>query len=193
MQFSLAYLGPSGSYTHEAAMNYARTQDVSLISHTTISDVFNDVLSGSATHGVVPIENSTNGSVTMTFDLFRDLNHDNLKVCGEEFVSVKHALLGQSQLGEIERIYSHPQVTVLGSCSNCLKAFGQCELWLDKNLKGVERINVSSTSAAARILASDPKGAAISSKICAELYNTKIIAEDIQNTKGALIEQFKGS
>jgi len=188
MQFSLAYLGPSGSYTHEAAMNYARTQDVSLISHTTISDVFNDVLSGSATHGVVPIENSTNGSVTMTFDLFRDLNHDNLKVCGEEFVSVKHALLGQSQLGEIERIYSHPQVTVLGSCSNCLKAFGQCELFLHKHLKGVERINVSSTSKAAQLAADDPKSAAIASRICADIYQTGIIAEDIQDTDGVFLE-----
>jgi len=64
-----------------------------------------------------------------------------------------------------------------------MQAFGQCELWLDKNLKGVERINVSSTSRAARMLKDDPNGAAISSRICAELYNTGIIAENIQDTK----------
>jgi len=107
---SVAYLGPSGSYSHEAAINFAKTRDASLVPQVTIKDVFDAVLRGSVTHGVVPIENSTNGSVTMTFDLFRDLKHGNLKVCGQEFVQVKHALLGQCRLEEIERIYSHPQV-----------------------------------------------------------------------------------
>lgn len=106
---SFAYLGPSGSYTHQAAMKYSNNQG-SLVPQVTIKDVFDAVLSGSVTHGIVPIENSTNGSVTMTFDLFRDLKHGNLKVCGEEFVQVQHALLGQCRIDEIERIYSHPQV-----------------------------------------------------------------------------------
>ena len=107
---SVAFLGPSGTYSHEAALNYANTRDAALVEQVTIKDVFDAVLSGSVTHGVVPIENSTNGSVTMTFDLFRDLKHGNLKVCGQEFVQVRHSLLGQCQLREIERIYSHPQV-----------------------------------------------------------------------------------
>ena len=110
---SVAFLGPSGTYSHEAAMNYAKTRDASLVPQVTIKDVFDAVLSGSVTHGVVPIENSTNGSVTMTFDLFRDLKHGNLKVCGEEFVQVQHALLGKARLEDIERIYSHPQVASL--------------------------------------------------------------------------------
>jgi prephenate dehydratase len=181
---SVAFLGPNGSYTHEAAMNYAKTRDASLVPQVTIKDVFDAVLSGSTTHGVVPVENSTNGSVTMTFDLFRDLKHGNLKVCGQEFVQVEHALLGKCRLEEIERIYSHPQVrNVLHFLAN-IKAFGQCELWLDKHLKGVERINVSSTSKAARLLKDDPKAAAISSRICADIYHTGVIAETIQDTKG---------
>lgn len=106
---SVAYLGPNGSYTHQAAINYSKNH-ASLVPQVTIKDVFDAVLSGSVTHGIVPIENSTNGSVTMTFDLFRDLKHGNLKVCGEEFVQVQHALLGNCQLKEVERIYSHPQV-----------------------------------------------------------------------------------
>lgn len=106
---SVAYLGPNGSYTHQAAMNYARTRDASLVPQVTIKDVFDAVLGGAVTHGVVPIENSTNGSVTLTFDLFRDLKHGNLKVCGEEFVQVRHALLGKCRVDQIERIYSHPQ------------------------------------------------------------------------------------
>src|SRR5271170_5998 len=110
---SVAFLGPSGSYTHQAAINYAKIRDASLVPQVTIKDVFDAVLSGSVTHGVVPIENSTNGSVTMTFDLFRDLKHGNLKVCGEEFVQVQHALLGKARLEDIERIYSHPQVASL--------------------------------------------------------------------------------
>lgn len=107
---SVAFLGPSGTYSHEAAINYAKTRDAKLVPQVTIKDVFDAVLSGSVTHGVVPIENSTNGSVTMTFDLFRDLKHGNLKVCAQEFVQVEHALLGKCRLEEVERIYSHPQV-----------------------------------------------------------------------------------
>ena len=109
---SIAFLGPNGSYTHEAALKYVKTaRDVKLVPLVTIKDVFDAVLSGSVTHGIVPVENSSNGSVTMTFDLFRDLKHGNLKVCGQVFVTAKHALLGKCLLGEVERIYSHPQVT----------------------------------------------------------------------------------
>ena len=113
---TVAYLGPSGTYSHQAAMNYAKTHDASLVPQVTIKDVFDAVLGGSVTHGVVPIENSTNGSVTTTFDLFRDLKHGNLKVCGQEFVQVQHALLGQCRLAEAERVYSHPQVLITKRC-----------------------------------------------------------------------------
>ena len=67
--------------------------------------------------------------------------------------------------------------------SDILEVFGQCEAWLDKHLKWVERITVSSTSRAARILKDDPKGAAISNRLCADIYNTSVIAENIQDTK----------
>ena len=174
-----------------------------MVPQVTIKDVFDAVLSGSVTHGIVPIENSTNGSVTMTFDLFRDLKHGNLKVCGEEFVQVQHALLANCQLKEIERIYSHPQVDSwicyagwrvpwLASAfcrfgkGTDGQAFGQCEMWLDRNLKGVERINVSSTSRAARMLKDDPKAASISNRICADIYHTKVIAESIQDTQSTI-------
>ena len=110
---SVAFLGPNGSYSYDAARRYAKTRNASLVPQVTIKDVFDAVLSGSVTHGVVPIENSTNGSVTMTFDLFRDLKHGNLKVCGEEFVQVRHSLLGQCRVEEVERVYSHPQANIL--------------------------------------------------------------------------------
>jgi len=110
---SVAFLGPVGSFSHQAAVNFARTRDAALVPQVTIKDVFDAVLSGSVTHGMVPIENSTNGSVTMTFDLFRDLKHGNLKVCGQEFVKVRHTLLGKCPINEVERIYSHPQVLIL--------------------------------------------------------------------------------
>jgi len=109
---TVAFLGPNGSYTHQAAIQFAKNQG-QLYPQTTIKDVFGAVLRGSVTHGIVPIENSTNGTVTMTFDLFRDLKHGNLKVCGEEFVQVRHALLGKCSLEEVERIYSHPQAPYL--------------------------------------------------------------------------------
>jgi prephenate dehydratase len=178
---SIAFLGPNGTYSHEAAMQYSKNRDASLIPQVTIKDVFDAVLSGSVTHGLVPIENSTNGSVTMTFDLFRDLKHGNLKVCGQEFVRVRHSLLGQCPLNQIERIYSHPQVSRPGFDILTFKAFGQCEIWLDKHLKGVERVNVTSTSRAARMLKDDPKGAAIANRICKDIYGTGMIAEDIHD------------
>jgi len=71
--------------------------------------------------------------------------------------------------------------------SQLAQVFGQCELWLDKHLKGVERINVSSTSKAARLLRDDPKGAAISNRICAQIYNTSIMAEDIHDSQSKTI------
>ena len=72
-----------------------------------------------------------------------------------------------------------------------IEAFGQCELFLDKHLKGVERINVPSTSEAARLLKEDPKGGAISNRICADIYQTSVIAENIQDTQSTLTVQKK--
>jgi prephenate dehydratase len=163
------------------------------------------------TQGVVPFENSTNGAVVFTFDLLADREKDyaNTTVCGEAYLSVHHCLLGHytsksvndlpvedatdqsttarigkgssastkqnsspgQDLTRIKHIYSHPQ------------AFGQCELFLSKSLKGVERHDVSSTSKAAEIVAQDPTGssAAIASSITSKVHRLQILAENIED------------
>lgn len=172
-------------------------------------DIFHAVQSGAVTRGVVPFENSTNGSVVFTLDLFADRNHSfpDLSVCGEAYLDVHHYLLGHSpqsttalqedffdlsrvstptpsapnpvkpraqpttSLKNIKRIYSHPQ------------AFGQCEIFLGAFLKGIERIDVTSTSKAAQLVKEDTTGtsAAIASQIAAEVHNLHVLAKGIED------------
>lgn len=137
------------------------------------SDIFIAVESNSVTYGVVPFENSTNGSVVLTLDLFCDRYSlfPHILVCGEAYLDVHHCLLSPaSSVADITRLYSHSQ------------AFGQCEVYLNAHLKGVERIDVSSTSKAAQIAAGDPNSAAIASKVAADVPGLKILASDIEDS-----------
>lgn len=140
-----------------------------------LADIFYAVQSKACSYGVVPFENSTNGSVVFTLDLFcdRDKQFQDASVCGEAYLDVHHCLLGHKRrdLSSVKRIYSHPQ------------AFGQCERWLNTNLKGVERIDVSSTSKAAERAASDPASAAIASKIAADVHDIAVLAENIEDSE----------
>ncbi|KAH0543361.1 hypothetical protein FGG08_002317 [Glutinoglossum americanum] len=164
--------------------------------HTT--DIFEAVQSSAITCGVVPFENSTNGSVVYTLDLFcdRQNTYPDVNVCGEVYVGVHHNLLGHndshfstsgssqepttqlapglehhSRFSGIRRIYSHPQ------------AFGQCEIFLAQYLKHAERHEVSSTSKAAEIVSLDKTrtSAAISSAIAAEEHSLDILAPKIED------------
>ena len=168
-------------------------------------DVFTAVQSSSATYGVVPFENSTNGSVVYTLDLFADRlrQFSDVFVCGEAFLDVHHYLLGHTtgsqhedrtvsgdstpttktpmplkpkthpvtDLKHVKRIYSHPQ------------AFGQCEAFLSAYLKGVERLELSSTSKAAEIVSQDTTkcAAAISSRLAANVHNLDVLAKGIED------------
>jgi len=170
---SVAYLGPRSSYSHQEAIECFNPAEHTFEPQYTIADIFVAVQSRAVAYGVVPFENSTNGSVVLTLDLFCDRKRsfqDEL-VCGEAYLDVHHCLLSASDsLALISRIYSHPQ------------AFGQCESWLDANLKGVERIDVSSTSKAAQIVAREPGSAAISSRVAAEVHRLKILASNIEDS-----------
>lgn len=151
---------------------------------TTIEDVFASVQEGSAHRGIVPFENSTNGSVVFTLDLFADLHHkySDIIVCGEAYVNVSHCLLGPNSptpskeidFSKITKLYSHPQ------------AWGQCKTFLQTNLKHAERFDVSSTSRAAQIVAEskDPSAAAISSKVAGTLFNLSLLSEGINDVSG---------
>ncbi|KAI9772893.1 MAG: prephenate dehydratase [Geoglossum simile] len=161
------------------------------------TDIFEAVRSSVVTRGVVPFENSTNGSVVHTLDLFCDRQSEYLDiyVCGEVYVDVHHNLLGRTashssnsshkpttpqsprdleprgQFSHIRHIYSHPQ------------AFGQCEVFLTGHLKHSKRHEVSSTSRAAEVASLDDTGtsAAISSAVAAEEYGLDILAPGIED------------
>ncbi|MCX7927962.1 MAG: prephenate dehydratase [Candidatus Omnitrophica bacterium] len=162
----IAYLGPAATFTHQAALK----KFGSLVNYQacdSISSVFVEVEKNNADYGVVPIENSIEGAVTHTLDMFID---SDLKICAQILLEISHNLLSHFPIGEVERIYSHPMV------------FGQCRLWLQKNLPKAQLIEVSSTTHAAQEAAKQKKSAAIASTLAAELYQLPIIAHNIQDS-----------
>ncbi|EON66541.1 hypothetical protein W97_05786 [Coniosporium apollinis CBS 100218] len=217
--WTIAFLGPKASYTHQAALNAFSGSNFHLEPLIAIEDVFEAVQCSHANRGVVPFENSTNGSVVQTLDLFADLQKRNpdIIVCGEAYVGVRHCLLGHvkkpvpastfssavieanddlspissgratptltmpdplqpktqplTNIKHVRKLYSHPQ------------AWGQCKSFLSAYLKGSERQDVSSTSRAAELVASDESGtsAAISSEIAARVHSLDILAQGIED------------
>ncbi|PVI02773.1 prephenate dehydratase [Periconia macrospinosa] len=213
----VAYLGPKASYTHQAALDTFNDDSYTLDPQITIEDVFSAVQTGKVYRGVVPFENSTNGSVVFTLDLFADLHnkYPGILVCGESYIPVQHCLLSHypgdnhgssgtpyaassviesplssgavtptnqepvpqkptarpiGDLSRIRKIYSHPQ------------AWGQCKIFLNTYLKGIERQDVSSTSRAAELVSEDQSGtsAAISSVIAARVFGLRVLAKGIE-------------
>ncbi|MDH3218955.1 MAG: prephenate dehydratase [Gammaproteobacteria bacterium] len=162
----IAYLGPEGTFTQSAALKHFG-HSVTTVPMSSIPDVFNSVESGHADYGLVPVENSTEGVISHTLDMFID---SNLKVCGEVEIRVHHHLASSSQdLGKIKHIYSHQQ------------SFAQCRRWLDQNFPGIERIPVSSNAEAARLASSEQNAAAICGLPAVEIFNLKICYENIED------------
>lgn len=151
-----------------------------MIPQSDIKGVFTAVQNVKVQRGVVPFENSTNGSVIQTFDLFADIKNENasIRVCGEALVPVQHCLLGRSRDSQdfsyIKKLYSHPQ------------AWTQCTPFLTANLSHAKREDTTSTSQAAELVAADPTGtsAAICSRLSAELYSLDILAAGIEEKEG---------
>jgi len=163
----IAYLGPAFSFTHLAAIErFGKTAD--FIPVNSIATVFEEVNRGLADFGIVPIENSTDGRVVDTLDMFTRLP---LKICAEVQISIHHNLMSRCPRGEITEIYSKPQ------------ALSQCRDWLSRNMPQARLIEVTSTSTAAQ-LARDKKGVgAIASWQASTEYDLQIVAEDIQDNK----------
>ncbi|MBS7287957.1 MAG: prephenate dehydratase [Candidatus Freyarchaeota archaeon] len=166
----VAYLGPRGTFTEEATRKFFNEIDAELIPITTISGVISMIEEGHADMGVLPIENSVEGSVTTTLDL---LVRSNVKICGEIILPIEHSLIGKEKIGfnEITAVYSHPQ------------ALAQCRNFLAKNLPQARLHETSSTAEAVRLVAlSDAHDvAAIGSVAAAELYGLLILARGIQD------------
>jgi len=162
----IAYLGPEGTFTQSAALKHFG-HSVSTIPMSSIPDVFSSVESGHADYGLVPVENSTEGVISHTLDMFID---SSLKVCGEVEIRVHHHLANQSQkVTALRHIYSHQQ------------SFAQCRRWLDQNFPGIERIPVSSNAEAARLASIEDDAAAICGLPAVEIFGLKICYENIED------------
>jgi prephenate dehydratase len=164
----LAYLGPPGTFAEEAALLHDKTAQ--LIPVPTIPGVASAVSSGMAEEGVVPIENSLEGSVNDTLDL---LIHDSTLLIKRELVlPVEHNLLVKkgTQVSQVKLLYSHPQ------------ALGQCRRFIERILPKVEVIAALSTAAAVQdMVESKAMAAAIGTKRAAELYGAEVLARGIQD------------
>jgi chorismate mutase/prephenate dehydratase len=162
---TVCYLGPEATFTHEAATRrFGRSANY--IPMPRVEDVFAAVEKKSVQYGVVPIENSTEGVERRTVDLFLD---SPLCICAENCLEIRHHLLSQNALSDIERVYSHQQ------------AFAQCRSWLAENLPRAEQIPVSSTARGAEKARDDEAGAAIASHLASDLYQIPIQARAIQD------------
>lgn len=162
----VAYLGPEGTYTQTAAIKHFG-HAVNTRPAGAIDEVFREVESGAADYGVVPIENSTEGVVNHTLDMFL---RSPLKICGEVELRIHHHLLSKSEdLSGIKVIYSHQQ------------SFAQCREWLNANLAGVERKVVRSNGEAASLAAKEEGAAAIAGETAAELYELNSLVSNIED------------
>ncbi len=164
----IAFLGPQATYTHQAAMAKFG-HSVEYLARNTISDVFRDIESERADYGCVPVENSTEGVVNHTLDMFMD---SNVEICAEIRFAIRHCLMANCAKSEIKKVYSHFQ------------SFGQCRSWLSQNLPGVEQVEVGSNTRAAELAAAEPGAAAIAGRLAAEIYKLNLIQEDIQDSSG---------
>lgn len=164
----VAYFGLPGSFTHLASIKQFGTS-VDSFSVASIPDIFKEVQNDKADYGIVPVENSYEGVVTHTLDMFIDYP---LKICSERFLKISQCLISHlSDLSEVKKVYSHRQ------------ALAQCRLWLENHLPHAEKIESSSTSEAAKIVQWDKYAAAIGSEIAAEIYGLNTLADNIQDAK----------
>jgi len=163
----IAYLGPPATFTHSAARSKFGAS-VEYHPAGSIDDVFSAVETGNADYGVVPVENSTEGAVTNTFDRFTGTT---LKICNEIYQPISLCLMATVPMDQIPRICTKHE------------AIGQCRRWLAENMSGVEYDAVASTTIAAE-MATRGECAAIASRFAAELYGLDLIAENIQDSIG---------
>ena len=160
------YLGPEATFSHQVAtMLYG--EDVVLKGAQTIEDIFIMLRNGECDEGVVPIENSYEGTVNITQDL---LNKYDSNISAEIYLRIRHNLLSREKnINNIKRVYSHPQ------------AIAQCRSWIKDNLPGVSVAEVASTSLAAKMSSKESNTAAIGSSFAASTYGLNILSENIED------------
>lgn len=163
----IAYLGPEGTFTQSAVFTQFG-HSVRALSVPTIDEVFHEVESGVADFGVTPVENSSEGTVNHTLDMFLS---SPLKICGEVELRIHQHLLGRMKdLSEIKRLCSHSQ------------SFAQCRAWLALYLPNVEKITVSSNAEAARRARDEEGTAALAGNAAAELYDLNVLFSNVEDS-----------
>ncbi len=159
------YLGPEYSYSHLAAIkHFGDAHPLSPVA--TIPAVFESIVRGEATWGVVPIENSTDGRIVDTIGMFTKVQ---VQICGEILLPIHHNLLSQSPRDAITEVHSKPQ------------ALSQCRSWLANHLPKAKLVENSSTTAAAELAAARPGIAAVASIEAGRRYGLNVIAKSIED------------
>ena len=162
----VAFLGPEGTFTQAAVLKHFGSS-VRSLPLTAIDEIFHEVEGGVADFGVVPIENSSEGTVNHTLDMFLT---SGLKICGEVELRISHNLMGKmSGFESIKRVCAHPQ------------ALAQCRGWLDDQLPEAERVGVSSNAEGARRARDERGTAAIAGSAAAEIYSLNVLASEIED------------
>lgn len=163
----VAYLGPEATNTHAAALRkFGSSVDYRPLA--TIADIFTAVEKGEADYGVVPVENSTEGSVRDSLDLFVETP---LKIVAELHQEIEHTLLSKAPLTKIKKIYSRDQ------------ALAQCRRWLQRNLPHAQLVDVDSTALGVQLAAKEKGAAAIAPRLAGERYGVPVAAAQIQDLK----------
>jgi len=168
----VAFLGPEGTFTEEALLANMPGEGLHPFPYPSIRDVLNAVRDGAADLGLVPIENSLEGSVALTLDLLA-FDVDDLTIVREVTHPVHHQLIARRplELGEITKVISHPH------------AYGQCRAFLEEHLPGVEHEAANSTAEAVRTVSRvDRPWAAIGTRLSAEMYEGVVVREDIEDS-----------
>jgi len=162
----VAYLGPDGTYSQQAVFKHFG-HSVRALALVSIDEVFQEVQAGNADFGVVPVENSSEGTVNNTLDRFLATS---LHICGEVELRVHHNLMGRMKdFTGVQRVCAHPQ------------ALAQCRLWLEEHLQSAERVPVSSNAEGARRARDEQGTAAIAGDVAAEVYGLTILAPGIED------------
>jgi chorismate mutase/prephenate dehydratase len=162
---TIAYFGPEATFTHQAAVQKFGSS-LNYSAQKTIADVFNQVGKRAADYGVVPVENSTEGVVTHTLDMFTD---SDLKIVSQIVLRIEHCLMSRSPLARIKMLYAHPQ------------SLAQCRGWIRTHLSHVEIVETSSNARSAEMAAKKKNSAAVGGLLTAEKYGLPVLAENIQD------------
>ncbi len=162
---TIAYFGPEATFTHQAAIRKFGSS-LHYSAQRTIGDVFAEVSKNRADYGVVPVENSTEGIVTHTLDMFVD---SDLKIVAQIILPVQQCLLSNSRRTQIRKLFVHPQ------------SLAQCRGWIQNNLPSVEIIETSSNARSADLTSKEQNTAAIAGILAAEKYGLTVLEQDIQD------------